>query len=237
MLDQRAISYRRGAPASHPAIVGPRCRRTGTLPNVDRAGLRPAARRTRQPRQMSAQPGHRARDFAQQARHIGHRRHFARLRRQPCNGLRQRVLGAHGRQEHLVLAHDLIEVGEAKRRVDRNPTDLAARFDLGAGLLTAGDVTLDVGAHQLVIDGVPSEMNARQFALLAILVRNQGRVVTYSAIGRATGVPSPDAADRNAWRIAISKIRKQLGAGPRRPTIETELNVGYRLVLPSEPTV
>jgi len=42
-----------------------------------------------------------------------------------------------------------------------------------------------------------------------------------------------DARDRNSWRIAISKIPKQIGSGPLRPVAETELNVGYRLVVPS----
>jgi two-component system, OmpR family, KDP operon response regulator KdpE len=104
-------------------------------------------------------------------------------------------------------------------------------------LLTAGDLALDLGAHQLTVAGEPIDMHARQFSLLAILVRNQGRVVTYSAIGRATGVNTPDAADRNSWRVSISKIRKQIGTGPSRPVIETELNVGYRLVVPGTGTV
>jgi len=33
-----------------------------------------------------------------------------------------------------------LRVGEARRRVERNPSDLGARFDLGASLLDAGDV-------------------------------------------------------------------------------------------------
>ncbi|MFN8021929.1 MAG: response regulator transcription factor [Acidimicrobiales bacterium] len=97
-------------------------------------------------------------------------------------------------------------------------------------VLRAGDVVLDLSSHELIVDGVPTPMHARQFELLSILVRNQGRVVTYAALGRATGVTSPGEADRNAWRISVSKIRKQLGTGPRRPLIETHLNVGYRLV-------
>jgi two-component system KDP operon response regulator KdpE len=101
-------------------------------------------------------------------------------------------------------------------------------------VLEAGDVTLDLGTHTLTAAGEPVPMHARQFELLTILVRNQGRVVTYASLARATGLAADDDSQRNAWRIAISKIRKQLGTGPRRPQIETHLNVGYRLVVPDE---
>jgi tetratricopeptide (TPR) repeat protein len=44
-----------------------------------------------------------------------------------------------------------LRVGEARRRVDRNPTDLGARFDLGAGLLAAGDVDAAIAELQQAI--------------------------------------------------------------------------------------
>jgi two-component system KDP operon response regulator KdpE len=112
----------------------------------------------------------------------------------------------------------------------RRQSDLAALPQ--NEVLHAGDLTLDIGAHQLRIGSEVVEMPARQFAVLAILVRNEGRVVTYTALGRALGgfdLP-PDV--RNPWRVTISKLRRQLGDGPSRPVIETELNVGYRLVVP-----
>jgi two-component system, OmpR family, KDP operon response regulator KdpE len=99
-------------------------------------------------------------------------------------------------------------------------------------VLVAGDVSIDIAAHQLKIGGEPVEMQARQFALLVLLVRNADRVLTYSAIARALGDIEPEPANRNSWRVLISKIRKQLGSGPERPVIESELNVGYRLQLP-----
>ena len=100
-------------------------------------------------------------------------------------------------------------------------------------VLHAGDVTLDLNAYQLRIDGEPVEIGTRQFELLAILVRNQDKVLTYAALDRALASGRTGGfVERNPWRVSISKIRKVLGTGPRRPVIRTELRVGYRLVVP-----
>jgi len=101
-------------------------------------------------------------------------------------------------------------------------------------VISAGDVRLDLAGHQVMVGDELVDLHPRQFALLAILVRNQGRVLTYEALGRALDTTASTIAEqRNAWRVSISKLRKQLGAGPERPRIETELNVGYRLVVPA----
>jgi DNA-binding response OmpR family regulator len=71
--------------------------------------------------------------------------------------------------------------------------------------------------------------------LLAVLVRNQGKVVTYSILARALGTDESDPDERNVWRVNVSKIRKLIGEGPRRPVIRTEFNVGYRLEVPHDP--
>lgn len=99
-------------------------------------------------------------------------------------------------------------------------------------ILQAGDVRIDIAAHQVMIGDELVEFQARPFSLLAVLVRNQDRVLTYVALAKALGSSEPDASDRNGWRILISKLRRQLGDGPQRPTIVTELNVGYRLSVP-----
>jgi tetratricopeptide (TPR) repeat protein len=44
-----------------------------------------------------------------------------------------------------------LRVAEARRRVDRNPADLGARFDLGAGMLQAGDTDLAIAELQQAV--------------------------------------------------------------------------------------
>ena len=107
---------------------------------------------------------------------------------------------------------------------------------VGESLLHAGDVQLDLSGYQVKIGEDVIDMHPRQFALLAILVRHQGRVLTYAtldhALGTSEGASNARHDERNPWRVAISRIRKQLGTGPRRPTIHTEHRVGYRLTVP-----
>jgi len=101
-------------------------------------------------------------------------------------------------------------------------------------VLAAGDIQLDLSGYQLMVAGEVVELGTRQFELLAILVRNRDKVVTYAALDRALGT-NRAIDERNPWRVSISKIRKQLGVGPQRPIVHTELRVGYRLVVPDEP--
>jgi tetratricopeptide (TPR) repeat protein len=57
-----------------------------------------------------------------------------------------------------------MRVGEARRRVERNPADLAARFDLGLGLLAAGDVDAAIAELQQAVKD-PRKKNEALFAL------------------------------------------------------------------------
>jgi len=102
-------------------------------------------------------------------------------------------------------------------------------------ILEAGDVRVDVGAHQVMIGGELVDFQARPFALLVVLMRNPDKVLTYAALAKALGPGPAGEIDRNGWRILVSKIRKQLGTGSERPTIVTDLNVGYRLTVPNDP--
>lgn len=57
-----------------------------------------------------------------------------------------------------------MRVGEARRRVERNPADLGARFDLGNGLLAAGDVDAAIAELQQAVKD-PRKKNEALFAL------------------------------------------------------------------------
>jgi two-component system, OmpR family, KDP operon response regulator KdpE len=101
-------------------------------------------------------------------------------------------------------------------------------------ILEAGDVRLDMNGYQVMVGDEIVDMHLRQFMLLALLIRNQGKVITYAVLDRALGSSTASFDERNAWRVAVSKIRTQLGTGPRRPTIHTEHRVGYRLTVPDD---
>ncbi len=103
-------------------------------------------------------------------------------------------------------------------------------------LLSCGDVSVDVAARVVLIGGRPSDppIVARQFDLLAALVRNEGRVMTTTDLARVLwGFDVPDDF-RQSLRNGISKLRRALGDGPLRPRLETDHSVGYRLVAPRD---
>jgi tetratricopeptide (TPR) repeat protein len=57
-----------------------------------------------------------------------------------------------------------MRVGEARRRVERNPADLSARFDLGQGLLAVGDIDAAIAELQQAVKD-PRKKTEALFAL------------------------------------------------------------------------
>ena len=99
----------------------------------------------------------------------------------------------------------------------------------------AGGLVIDVLAHTVVRDGEPLKLTPKEFDLLAILVRNQGRVLTHAQILTAVWGPA-HAHDLQYLRVLVGQIRQKLAiAGETKETIQTESGIGYRLV--GEPAI
>ncbi len=93
--------------------------------------------------------------------------------------------------------------------------------------LRVGAVEIDVAAHRVSVDGAPAGLSPREFALLALLARHAGRVMTHRQILVALWGPA-HAEDTQYLRVYIGQLRQKLGPdGPR--LITTEPGVGYRL--------
>ena len=93
---------------------------------------------------------------------------------------------------------------------------------------------LDPADRQLSRDGAPVELNARYLDALALLVREQGRLVTKDRfLGEVwRGVPVTD----EALTQCVKTLRRALGDDAARPTfIETVPKHGYRFIAPVEP--
>ena len=108
---------------------------------------------------------------------------------------------------------------------------LAPRTPAGPELLVVGDVTIDVGAHRLLIEDHEVGCSPVLFSLLVALATSPNRVLPRETLlGRVWGV-SPTSSNLRRVRIAASQLRRLLGAGPRRPRIETVARVGYCLAV------
>src|ERR671921_2667650 len=91
------------------------------------------------------------------------------------------------------------------------------------------DFLLDPDDRQLRRDGAPVELNARYLDALALLVREQGKLVTKDRFLDEVwrGVPVTD----EALTQCIRTLRRQLGDSASRPRfIETVPKHGYRFI-------
>jgi len=94
-------------------------------------------------------------------------------------------------------------------------------------VLSAGNVTIDPTIHRVLVGESPVELSQKQFALLELLLRHRGQVVTRAMIlERVFGYSfSPNT---NLVDVHISNLRQKLASPACRLRIETIRGVGYR---------
>ena len=91
---------------------------------------------------------------------------------------------------------------------------------------------IDAEAQAVLIDGKEVVLSGKEFALLAHLARNAGRVLaTNQIIENVWEYDTQD--DAHLVRIVMSRLRKKLGDDPREPKyITTRIGVGYMMKEP-----
>ncbi|MDQ3509226.1 MAG: response regulator transcription factor [Actinomycetota bacterium] len=92
--------------------------------------------------------------------------------------------------------------------------------------LAAGDVTLDPSRHAVWRDGERVELSAREFALLAALIRRPGQVFSRSVLLDTVWGSSRELYD-NVVDLYISYLRKKLDRKGETSRIRTVRGVGY----------
>ncbi len=98
------------------------------------------------------------------------------------------------------------------------------------GPLEASGVRIDPERYEVVVRGEPVELPPKEFALLELLVRNAGRVLTREVlIDRIWGADY--VGDTKTLDVHIKRLRGRLERDPHEPTlILTVRGVGYKLV-------
>lgn len=150
------------------------------------------------------------------------------------------ILSARGEETQKIAALDagaddyLVKpfgVGEMLARV-RALLRRAIRTGGEAGpLRMAGGVEVDVDARAVSRHGTPVRLTPTEFRLLACLLANAGRVLTYRQIVAEVWGPS-HAGQSHYARVCMQHLRQKLEDDPARPAfLLTEIGVGYRLVL------
>lgn len=95
-------------------------------------------------------------------------------------------------------------------------------------VVTVGDVELEPDTFVVKRAGIPIDLTAREFALLELLMRNAGHVMTKEVI--LSRVWSTDADPvANVVEAVIARLRQKLDVGTNAPFIKTVRGVGYKV--------
>ena len=94
-----------------------------------------------------------------------------------------------------------------------------------AVLLTIGDLTLDLRSRQVDVDSRTTMLSSREFALLEVLMRHPGQVLSQTQLLDLVWGYGFDGAS-NVVETYIRHLRRKIGAD----RIETVRRAGYRLV-------
>ena len=92
-----------------------------------------------------------------------------------------------------------------------------------------GPLKIDFASREITVDGVAVHLSPNEFALLAVLVKHAGKVLTHRQLLHEVwgGVAS---AQPTYLRVYMANLRKKLEPDPARPRLLlTEPGVGYRL--------
>ena len=91
-----------------------------------------------------------------------------------------------------------------------------------------GDFKVDLANRKVTRDGAPVRLTPREWAILQLLVRNPGRLITQQQMLTKIWGPGYDG-ETHYLRVYMGQLRRKLEADPARPRhLLTEAGMGYR---------
>lgn len=102
--------------------------------------------------------------------------------------------------------------------------------DEQVSVVTYNDLQIDLAARVVKKKGEPLKLTPTEYALLALFVKNEGRVLTHHYLLKE--VWGPGYINQSQYlRVFIAQLRKRIEDDPNRPKyLVTESGVGYRFV-------
>ncbi|MDP9889875.1 response regulator [Pseudarthrobacter enclensis] len=92
----------------------------------------------------------------------------------------------------------------------------------------AGDFEVDLANRKVTRDGAPVRLTPREWAILQLLVKNPGRLITQQQMLAKIWGPGYDN-ETHYLRVYMGQLRRKLEADPARPRhLLTEAGMGYR---------
>jgi len=97
-------------------------------------------------------------------------------------------------------------------------------------VFSVGDLSVDLVRRRVTVKGEEVRLTPHEYSLLAVLVRNQGKVVTHrQLLTEVWGAAFSE--ETHYLRVFMRQLRSKLEPEPPRPRyLLTETGVGYRMV-------
>ena len=100
------------------------------------------------------------------------------------------------------------------------------KIDSEADRFTINGLTIDLKTRQVWKSGNEIELTIKEFKLVEMLIKNQGRVLTYQNIIQTLWEPGKGS--RHALSVHVSRLRQKIETNPQNPQlILTKWGVGY----------
>ena len=128
----------------------------------------------------------------------------------------------HGADDYLTKPFDFGELLARLRALLRRPEALQ---DM---LVRVGDCVIELQSHAVSRDGVPIALTAKEYALLELLARRVGTVVSRADIVAHVWDDNHDPFT-NAVEVYVNRLRGKIDRAPWLPLIHTRRGAGYML--------
>jgi two-component system OmpR family response regulator len=129
-----------------------------------------------------------------------------------------------GADDYLVKPFAFTELSARLNAIARRPAPLNAET-----MLRAGDIELNLLRREVRRDGKRVDLQAKEIALLEVLLRNADRVVTRTMLLERVWDFHFDP-KTNIVETHVSRLRSKLNAGFERDAIQTVRGAGYMVV-------
>jgi two-component system KDP operon response regulator KdpE len=102
----------------------------------------------------------------------------------------------------------------------------------GSPVIEIGQIRIDLDKHDVSVDGRRVHLTPREFDLLQLFARNEGRLLTHRTILRELWGPAYQS-ESSYLHVHVSQLRSKIEPDPTRPRyLLNEPGAGYRLVNP-----
>jgi DNA-binding response OmpR family regulator len=101
-------------------------------------------------------------------------------------------------------------------------------------VLRIADLTLDPASRRVTRAGVPIALTSKEYALLEVLMRNAGEIVSRTRLVERVWDEASDVVD-NLVDVHVSHLRRKIDRPKSVPLIHTVRGFGYQLGPPESP--